>query len=65
MAVVDRPQEADVVLVFRWDGRYQTIAKGYAIIGNSLVWEFEDRRRTMLERLPYTNFARNFLKLIK
>ena len=65
LAVVDRPQEADVVLVFKWDGGYNTIAKGYAIIGNRLVWEFEDRRRTMLERLPSTNFARNFLELIK
>ena len=65
LVVVDRPQEADVVLVFRWDGGYHTIAKGYAIIGNRLVWEFEDRRRTMLERLPSTNFARNFLELIK
>ena len=65
LAVVDRPQEADVVLVFRWDGKFGTIAKGYAIIGNRLVWEFEDRRRNILQRLPSTNFARNFLKLIK
>ena len=65
LEVVDRPQEADVILFFRWDGRFNTIAKGYAMIGNRLVWEFEDRRRTMLERLPSTNFARNFLKLIK
>ena len=65
LAVVDRPQEADVVLVFRWDGGFGTIAKGYAIIGNRLVWEFEDRRLNILQRLPSTNFARNFLKLIK
>ena len=65
LEVVDRPQEADVVLVFRWDGRSSTTAKGYAIIGNRLVWEFEDRRGNILERLPSTNFARNFLELIK
>ena len=65
LAVVDRLQEADVVLVFRWDGGFGTIAKGYAIIGNRLVWEFEDRRLNILQRLPSTNFARNFLKLIK
>ena len=65
LAVVDHPQEADVVLVFRWDGGFGTIAKGYAIIGNRLVWEFEDRRLNILQRLPSTNFARNFLKLIK
>ena len=65
LAVVDRPQEADVVLVFRWDGGFGTIAKGYAIIGNRLVWEFEDRRLNILQRLPSTNFARNFLKLMK
>ena len=65
LAVVDRPQETDVVLVFRWDGRFGTIAKGYAIIGNRLVWEFEDARGNILQRLPSTNFARNFLELIK
>ena len=65
LAVVDRLQEADVVLVFRWDGGFSTIAKGYAIIGNRLVWEFEDRRLNILQRVPSTNFARNFLKLIK
>ena len=65
LAVVDHPQKADVVLVFRWDGGFGTIAKGYAIIGNRLVWEFEDRRLNILQRLPSTNFARNFLKLIK
>ena len=65
LAVVDRLQEADVVLVFRWDGGFGTIAKGYAIIGNRLVWEFKDRRLNILQRVPSTNFARNFLKLIK
>ena len=65
LAVVDRPQEADVRLVFKWDGRFGTIAKGYAMIENRLVWEFEDRRLTYFERSPPTNFARKFLKLIK
>ena len=68
LAVADRPQEADVVLFFRWarrgTGRRGT-GKGYAMIGNRLVWEFEDTRRTYLERSPPTNFARNFLKLIE
>ena len=48
LAVVDRLQEADVVLVFRWDGGFGTIAKGYAIIGNRLVWEFKDRQLNIL-----------------
>ena len=65
LAVVDRPQEADVVLFFRWAGGIGTRGKGYALIGNRLVWEFEDTRRTLLERSPPTNFARNFLKLIE
>ena len=65
LIVVDRREEADVVLVFMWDGRYRTWARGVAIIGNRLVWEFEDRRMNILERLPSTNFARNFLELIK
>ena len=65
LAVVDRPQEADVILVFKWDGGFGTIAKGYAMIENRLVWEFEDRRLTYFERSPPTNFARKFLKLIK
>ena len=65
VVVVDRPEEAEVVLVFRWDGQFGTIARGYAFIGNRLVWEFEDRRRNILERPPSVNFARDFLELIK
>ena len=65
--VVDRPQEADVVLILRCrrTGVVSATCKGYAMIGNRLVWEFEDTRRTLLERAPPSNFARNFLKLIE
>ena len=69
LEVVDRPQDADVVLILRCrrTGKvsFQATCKGYAMIGNRLVWEFEDTRRTLLERSPPANFARNFLKLIR
>ena len=69
LEVVDRPREAEVVLILRCRRTgavsFQATCKGYAMIGNRLVWEFEDTRRTLLERSPPTNFARNFLKLIK
>ncbi len=65
LAVIDDPEEADAVLRFNWNRKYNTPAKGYAFIGRRLVWEFEDIRRTVLEKPPSTNFARAFLKLLE
>ena len=65
LAVIDDRADADAVLVFNWDGKYGTPARGYAVVGTRLVWEYKDVHRTKLERSPSTKFARKFSKLLK